>query len=299
MQKPRDKELKEGKTMTLLVNGERIEDWQIQQEFERLRPDYEKVFKDQSPKQQKTQLLDWSKENVIEMVLLRQEAQKRGNDIPKSEIDSALAQVKEEYKSQGQSAKELSAEDEKKLKDSIELQMKVEKTLRDICKDLPSPSQEDISEFYEENKEHLKSAEQVRVAHIVKHISWQSDEASAHELMRKAGDELKNGAIFEALVEKYSDCPDNNGDLGYITKGQMVEEFEDVVFNLGVGEVSDVFRTRFGFHIAKLYDRKPAVVYELEEVTERIVNQLKEQRRREAIDNFVDKLKDKAKIEEI
>lgn len=285
--------------MTLLVNGERIEDRQIQQEFERLRPDYEKVFKDQSPEQQKAQLLDWSKENVIEMVLLKQEAEKNGKDIPESEIESALARVKEEYEGRGQLPKEFNAEDEKKLKGGIGLQMKVERVLSDICKDLPEPSQEDISKFYEENKEEFKSAEQIRVAHIVKHISWQRDETSAYELIRKAKGELKNGAIFETLVAKYSDCPDNNGDLGYITKGQMVEEFEDVAFNLGIGEASDVFRTRFGFHIAKLYDRKPAVVYELEEVRGRIVNQLKEQKRREAIDNFVDKLKDKAKIEEI
>jgi len=79
----------------------------------------------------------------------------------------------------------------------------------------------------------------------------------------------------------------------------MVEEFEDVVLKLGPGEVSDVFRTRFGFHIAKLYDRKPAVLLSTEEVKGRIAEELKEQVRRKAVDEFVDTLKDKAKIEEI
>jgi parvulin-like peptidyl-prolyl isomerase len=79
----------------------------------------------------------------------------------------------------------------------------------------------------------------------------------------------------------------------------MVEEFEDVVFNLGAGEVSDVFRTRFGFHIAKVYDRKPAVVPELEEVKGEIVDTLEKQMREEAIDEFIDGLKNKAKIEDI
>jgi len=102
-----------------------------------------------------------------------------------------------------------------------------------------------------------------------------------------------------SLAEKYSDCPENGGDLGYITKGQMVEEFDDVVFNLGVGQVSDVFRTRFGFHIAKVYDRKPAVVRSMEEVKEIAVNALKEQMRREAVDEFVDGLKNEAGIEEV
>jgi len=137
------------------------------------------------------------------------------------------------------------------------------------------------------------------VAHIVKHINWQTDKATAYNIIRKAQDELTKGAVFETLVTKYSDCPENGGDLGYITRGQMVEEFEDVVFNLGLGEVSGLFRTRFGFHIAKLYDRKPSVLCALEEVRDDIVNKLREQMQRNAADEFVDRLKSKAKIEEI
>jgi len=59
--------------MTLVVNGEKIEDSLIQQEAERLRPSYEQTFKDMDPKERETQLLDWSKENVIERVLINQE----------------------------------------------------------------------------------------------------------------------------------------------------------------------------------------------------------------------------------
>ncbi|MHC4088660.1 MAG: hypothetical protein ACYSU5_26155, partial [Planctomycetota bacterium] len=60
--------------MTLIVNGQKIEEETIKREFERLKPHYEQAFKDQPLKEQKAQLLDWSKENVIEMVLIRQEA---------------------------------------------------------------------------------------------------------------------------------------------------------------------------------------------------------------------------------
>ena len=101
------------------------------------------------------------------------------------------------------------------------------------------------------------------------------------------------------LVDKYTDCADNGGDLGFIMKGQMVEEFEDVVFNLGIGRRSDIFRTRFGFHIAKVYAREPEGVASLEDVTEKITETLEEQMRGKAIDDFVDSLRDKAKIEEV
>jgi parvulin-like peptidyl-prolyl isomerase len=284
--------------MTLVVNGEKIEDSVIQQEAERLRPSYEKTFKDMAPKKREEQLLDWSKENVIERVLIDQEAKKDGDRIPQDQLDAALAELKKRYEGR-QLPEEFNAENEEKIKEEIELQMKVERMLQNVCKDVPGPSQEAVLKFYEENKEQLKSAERARVAHIVKYVNWQTDEEAAYNAIRKVQDELKNGAAFETIVDKYTDCADSGGDLGYVMRGQMVEEFEDVVFNLNVGEISDVFRTRFGFHIARLYDRKPPVVPGLKEVRDHIVSELAEQMRAKAIEEFVDKLKIRAKIEEI
>ena len=284
--------------MTLFVNGEKIEESEIKREFERLRPHYELTFKDQDPKQQKEQLLDWSRENVIEMVLIRQEAKKHGDPIPKDQIEAALAKIKEQYADQEQFYKDFNTKDDEKIKEAIEMQVKVERQLEEIQKDIPEPSKQAVLQYYEENKEQFKTPEQIRVGHIVKHINWQTNEEAAQNIIRQALDELKKGAVFETLAEKYSDCPENGGDLGYITTGQMVEEFEDVVFNLGIGQASDIFRTRFGYHIAKVYDRKPPVIPELKEVKSQIADALKEQAKSKAIDDFIDKLKSKAKIEE-
>jgi len=285
--------------MGLIVNGEKIEDSVIRHEFERLKPDYEMVFKDQSPEQQKAQLLEWSKENVIERLLISQHARKHASAIPQAEVESALAKIKEQCQKHGQPLKELSSKDEKEIKKDIEMQMKIEQVMQDVCKDIPEPSEKDVLEYYDKNKEQFKTAGQVRVAHVIKHINWQADEKTAYNAIKKAEDELKNGTAFELLVDKYTDCPDNGGDLGYITKGQMVEEFEDVVFKLGTGQVSDVFRTRFGFHIAKVYDKRPAVVPDIEEVKNPIANMLMEKARDKAVEEFVDRLRSKAKVQEI
>jgi len=285
--------------MALIVNGQKIEDSAIRQEVERLRPDYERVFSEQDPKEREAQLFDWSKENVIERVLISQEAKENGGKIPEAQVESALTKLKEQYKDKQQLFKELNVKNDEDIKEFLRMQMKVELRLKEVCKDLPKPSQAAIREYYEKNKEQFKSGESARVAHIVKYVNWQTDEETAYNAMKQAQDELKNGAAFEAVVDKYTDCADNGGDLGYVTRGQMVEEFEDVVFNLGTGEVSDVFRTRFGFHIAKVYDRKPAAVPELEEVKGGIVDALEKRIRGEAIDEFIDGLKSKAKIEEI
>ena len=285
--------------MALIVNGEKIEVSAIKQEVERLRPDYEKVFSDQDPKEREAQLFDWSRENVIERVLINQEAKKNGEKIPEAQVESAFAKLKEQYADQEQLYNVLGLKNDEDIKEYIQMQMKVEQRLNKACKDLPSPSQAAIQEYYEENKEQFKTGESARVAHIVKYVNWKTDEETAYNAIKEAHDELKNGAAFEVVVDKHTDCADNGGDLGYVTKGQMVEEFEDVVFNLGTGEVSDVFRTRFGFHITKVYDRKQAVVPELEEVKGEIVGALEKQIRGKAIDEFIDGLKNKAKIEEI
>jgi parvulin-like peptidyl-prolyl isomerase len=285
--------------MALIVNGEKIEDSAIRQEVEKLRPDYERVFADQKIEEREAQLLEWSRENMIEKVLINQEAQKNGDKIPPENILAALKKLKEQYDDQEQLYNELKVENDEQIKEEIEKQMKVEQRLLQVCKNLPKPSQAAIRKYYEENQEQFKSGERLRVAHIVKYVNWQTDEQTAYEAISQAYEELKNGASFEAVVDKYTDCADSGGDLGFVAKGQMVEEFEDVVFNLGAGQVSDIFRTRFGFHIAKVYAREPATVAAFEEVKGRITELVKKQMHSEAIDNFIDGLKSEAKIEEV
>lgn len=286
-------------SMAFVVNGEKIEDSAIKSEVERLRPDYERVFVDQDPKERETQLLDWSKENVIERVLINQEAKNKGDEIPSEKIEETLAKLKEQFEDPKQLYEQFNAEDDEKVKRDIETQMRVEQTLDKVCEEMAKPSKADIEKYYEENKEQFKTPERVRVAHIVKHVNWQTDEESAHRAITEAYKELTDGAAFEMLVDKFTDCADNGGDLGFIMRGQMVEEFEDVAFNLGIGQTSDIFRTRFGFHIAKVYAREAEGVASLKDVKERITETLDEQMRGQAIDDFVDSLRGKAKIEEV
>jgi len=285
--------------MAITVNGERIEDQEIQQEVERLRPSHDQAFADRDPKEREAQLLDWSKENVIERVLLRQEAKANGPEIPAADVEAALAKLKEQYEKPEELYKEFDADGDEKVKEMIELQMKVEQQINDVHAKVPDASEDEIRQYYDENKERFKSDEQVRVAHIVKYVNWQTDEATAMQVITQAHDEIKNGAAFETVVDKYTDCGDSGGDLGYVMRGQMVEEFEDVVFNLNEGQVSDVFRTRFGFHIAKVYDRRPPAIAELKEVEKEVAEQVKEQKKEQALGDYLDQLRAKATVEEV
>ncbi|HSW02032.1 MAG TPA: peptidylprolyl isomerase [Sedimentisphaerales bacterium] len=285
--------------MAILVNGQRVEDREIQEEANRLRPSYEQVFSTLEPSAREAQLLDWSKENVIERVLLRQEARSSGPEIPTSDVEAAFARLKERYEKIEDLYKELDADSDEKVKEMIELQMKVEHKIGEIYAKTSKPTEAEIAEYFEQNQERFASGEQIRVAHIVKYVNWQTDEASAHQAVSQAHAEIASGAAFEIVAPKYTDCADRGGDLGYVVRGQLVEEFDDVVFNLNPGQVSDVFRTRFGFHIAKLYDRRPPAVPPLKEVRDQVAEQAAEHKREQALGEYLDSLRSKAKVEEV
>ena len=76
----------------------------------------------------------------------------------------------------------------------------------------------------------------------------------AEEVLKKA----KTGEEFSELAKEYSDdkgSAANGGDLGYFTKGQMVQPFEDAAFSLKSGEISDIVESEYGYHIIKVYDK--------------------------------------------
>ncbi|TFG47305.1 MAG: hypothetical protein E4H40_06700, partial [Candidatus Brocadiia bacterium] len=278
------------------INGEKIDDAVILAEAERLRPEYEKTFAETPEQQREGQLAEWSKENVIERVVLRQYVEKTVADVGEAEIEKVMANLREQYSNRGEDFDQLGDEEKAGIRQDVEKQMKFEVLMQELYEKIAPPGSDEIAKFYKENIERFKTPEQIRVSHIVKHIGWQGDQAAAEKIIGQAHDELQKGALFESTALKYSDCPDKGGDLGDIVRGQMVEEFDDVVFNLSPGQVSDIFRTRFGFHIAKVYSRKQSVVQSLDQVRDVIINRLTEQKHIKALEDLLDELKSKAQI---
>lgn len=285
--------------MALVVNGERIDDQEIEREVRRLRPRYEQVFAQKDPQEREAQLLEWSRENVIERVLLRQEASKDGAGVPAADVEAAFAKMQARFEKPEDFYAALGVENDEQAKAVIVQQMQAERKISDIYAEAADPLEEEIRNYYEENKDSFKADEQVRVAHIVKYINWQTSEVQAREVIARAQEEIKNGAAFEMVVDKYTDCADSGGDLGFISRGQMVVEFEDVVFKLAPGQISDIFRTRFGFHLAKVYSHTAPRVLDLKEVRARIVGELKEQKQDQALGDYLDGLRSQATIEEV
>ena len=175
------------------------------------------------------------------------------------------------------------------------MRVRMDRLIGQINAKVSAPKRKDIAEHYRKHREQFRAPETVHASHIVKHINENRDEATARaEIDAVAEAAASAGASFEELADQHSDCAGNGGDLGTFPRGQMVDEFDDVVFEMEPGAVSAVFRTPFGFHIAKLFERQPARVKPLPEVEEEIEAELLRQKQTRALENFVDRLRAKA-----
>ena len=274
--------------MAFTVNGELVEDSVVRAEASALRPRYQEVAQNMDPIEAEKQLREWSRENVIERVLLRQEAAGDPDPISAAAVEETL-----------QSLRAQAANDPEELRKDIEIRMRVDRLLEKVTGKVAPPKHKEISDYYRKNKQQFRHPELVHAAHIVKNVDESVDEATALAAIQKAQEELKAGASFEEVADRSSDCAGNRGDLGWVPRGQMVQEFEDVIFRLKDNEVSDIFRTLFGFHIAKVYGRKPEGFSDFAEVQESILTALHRQKQERAVENFLDRLKAKAVIQEL
>ncbi|MCU0445520.1 MAG: peptidylprolyl isomerase [Microscillaceae bacterium] len=105
---------------------------------------------------------------------------------------------------------------------------------------------------------------EVNVSHILLKISPEAppqDSLAVYNQLNEIRQKALNGEKFEALAVQYSQDPsvnENQGNLGYFTALQMVYPFETAAYRTSIGAISNIVRTQFGFHILKIYDRRPA-----------------------------------------
>ena len=107
------------------------------------------------------------------------------------------------------------------------------------------------------------------------------------------------GEEFAVLAKEFSEGPSsaNGGDLGNFRRGQMVKPFEEAVFTLRPGEVSDIVETEFGYHLIKVIDKKPETTIAYEDIKDRLEQHLKQEKVQREVSLYVEKLKEKAKVE--
>ncbi len=289
--------------MGLLINGEFVDDAVIREEATSIRPRYMEAVTGMEPMAAEMQLWEWSKENVIERVLLRQVARAETEPIPEAEIEQAMTGVLPppggpENCEPGVTR---AGADREALRAEVEIRLKIDRLIGRINGKVSAPRHKDLVERYKKNRDALRRPAMALASHIVRNVKRgeegegeTADEALA--VMKEAEKQLDAGVPFAEVANQHSSCAGNGGALGWFPMGEMVEAFDEVVFALKPGERSKIFRTEFGYHIAVVHERREEGPVPFEEVKGHLEEELLKEKRDKALGDYLDRLRAKADI---
>lgn len=168
-------------------------------------------------------------------------------------------------------------------------EMRRQKLMNDVATDVPDLTDAEVRVYYEEHQGDFRSGDEVRVRQILVH-----DETLANDIVAK----LKKGEAFAEISSQYSHAPNakRGGDIGFVSRGELPKMFEDEIFRLKPGEVSDVIRTDSSFHIFKVDERRAAGIVDFESAAPVIRARLREDAIRERMAQLVARSRNEIQI---
>ncbi len=221
-------------------------------------------------------------EFMIIEIIIEQKAKEQNIVVRSEEIDKKIDELKvtaEKLSEVGMTTEE--------LRRQVELQILTEK----IVASKVTVTEQEIKDYFERYKTNFAKLEEVRASHIL---------VRTEEEAKAVLSQLKDGTDFTELARRESIDPgtkDKAGDLGFFSRGKMTPNFEKAVFALEAGEISEVVKTPYGYHIIKVEEKKPAQEPNLELAREEIKKTLTEQKTWTMRSNLLKNLRKEAKVE--
>jgi peptidyl-prolyl cis-trans isomerase D len=198
----------------------------------------------------------------------------------------------------------------KSYTNSIPEKRKVKYAVIDLTriKDSVPVTHDELQTYYDQHRDQYRVPEQVKVSHILIKTplpgpDGKVDEKGVAEAQHRAEDllkQLKSGAKFEDLAKKYSEDPGSGkqgGSLGWIGKGRTVPEFEKAAFSQPKGQIGDLVKSSYGFHIIRVDDKQEAHLKTLDEVKGEIEPLLKQQKAQEVAQKQAEALLNQARAQ--
>jgi len=248
-------------------------------------------------------------DSLIVIKLLEKYAEEDNITVSSQEVDEQVESLISTYDSEKdfESALKSMGIDRGFLEDYLKSQIIGNRIYEKVTADVEVTDQE-VKQYYDDNKEKFLVPAQVKASHILALFPWIEDGSEeteegrdeALDKIKMIEDKLENGEDFEELARQYSEdqsTAENGGDLGYVSEGQMVEEFDKALFSLDEGETSKIVETVYGFHIIKAFDRKEEYYQDFEEIEEDLKTYMLDSYKSEEWTNFVYLLIEKVNIE--
>ena len=242
-------------------------------------------------------------DKLIEQELLYQASDKAGISVDQTTVETEFTTMKSRFPSEAEFTMALKRMEltTRELKDQMQRSMTIKKLLDKKLGASVTVSQQDLRAYYDQHPDKFNRPERLRASHILIKVDNRLDKAkkaAARVKIEQAQAQLKGGKDFAALAREISQCPSaaKGGDLGSFSSGTMVPAFEQAALALKPGQISDVIQTEFGFHLIKLTEKQPGSTVTFEKARGRIEPMLKQQKVQEALQAYIDTLKQGATI---
>ncbi len=215
-------------------------------------------------------------DELVHQKLLEQSARQHGIRIPEEEVERAILRMRADYPREFfdelLSAEGLTMAG---LRDRLRGQLQLERLFAEEVFARVAITDDEVDAWLEANPDALRRPEQVHALQLVV-----KTEEEAKELLGQ----LRKGADFGKLAAEHSLSPDAKlgGDLGWFARGEMPPPFDEVCFALGVGRLSDVVGSSFGFHVFKVLERRGAQAPDPEELREEAEARLRREKEADA-----------------
>jgi parvulin-like peptidyl-prolyl isomerase len=207
-------------------------------------------------------------ERLTYSVLLLQQAEKSGIDIKKADRDGMVDQLLGGF---SPARLQLILEKNKSgfdvWKEKVEKNMVVEALIQKKIVPMVDVGEAELRSYYKDHKEEFKTEERVHAYHIVLPTISEADEVR---------NEVVYGGDFDEMARKYSTSPDGKkgGDLGIFARGQMPLEFDNVVFDLRVRQISRVVESPYGYHVFKVVKKFKPEAMKFKDARDKIFKKL-------------------------
>jgi peptidyl-prolyl cis-trans isomerase SurA len=242
---------------------------------------------------------------MIDNLLIEQQARKAGITIRDEEVTGAIKDLLQRRNiSQDDFQKALDKEGlpiESYRKGVSEQLMRIRLIQREI-KAKVAVSDEEIGEYYSRHREDYEGKEAVRIKQILLPLPKEDDPALKEKLRADAEairKRLLDGEPFDLLSAKYSQGPAaaTGGDIGYIEKGLILHEVEEVAFSLPINQISGIIESSVGFHIIQVIDQRGGGIKTIESVREEIRMKIDQEKMEKKFGEWLDDLRMKSHVE--
>jgi len=258
----------------------------------------------QQIQQEMDKALQKALDRYIERLLLYRKAVNEGLKVDEKEIDERVNKIKKRYGSPEEfnrllaESGEMMSEFRERIKQQLIALSYALKKRKEFEKEI-TVSEPDIAKYYNEHIEEFQNPQRTKVRRIFLSAPKEADErAKVKERILEIFDRLKQGADFGSIAENESQGPeaDKAGLIGWVSKGDLVPELEQVIEKMSVGEISQPIETEWGFHILKVEEKEGNDKLSYEQARIIIEPKLREQYINERYQKWLNEIKKGANI---